>query len=155
VSSRLDAATAGIAALRDKMAALAETIAETSNRESRRTLQEKLDEYAERVSAEEGKRDRLLREAREASDYAHAARDVRDWVRLVAASADTFTREEQRTTLRALGAQVTVWREDYVHPDGWPQRYKIVLHFTGFTRATEQPVTLPATAMSIVSPASS
>ena len=30
---------------------------------------------------------------------------------------------------------------DYVHPDGWPQRYRITLHFTGFTG---QPVTLPA-----------
>ncbi len=128
--------------IRSKMRALAESIAETSNRESRRTLQEKLDEYAERVALEEGKSERLLSEARETADYAHAARNVRDWVRVVAASAAMFTREEQRTTLRALGAVVTVWREDYVHPDGWPQRYKITLHFTGFT-SSGQPTTLP------------
>ncbi len=42
---------------------------------------------------------------------------------------------------KALDARVTIWRADYVHPDDWPQRYRIVLHFTGFTG---QPVTLPA-----------
>jgi hypothetical protein len=52
-----------------------------------------------------------------------------------------FAREAQIDALRALGARVTVWRSDYQHPDGWPQRYKVVLTFTGFTG---QPVTLPA-----------
>jgi hypothetical protein len=44
------------------------------------------------------------------------------------------------TVHHALDAQVTIWRADHVHEDGWPQRYKITLHFTGFTC---QPVTLP------------
>jgi hypothetical protein len=55
--------------------------------------------------------------------------------------ADTVRPAEHRTTLKLLGAEVTVWREDYVHPDGWPQRYKIDLHFTGYTGRA--PVTLP------------
>ncbi len=59
---------------------------------------------------------------------------------IVAARAATMTREQQRDTLRALGARLTLWRSDYVHPDGWPQRYKIMLHFTGFSG---QPTTLP------------
>ncbi len=54
--------------------------------------------------------------------------------------AGTFTREQQRDTLRALGAQLTLWRADAVHDDGWPQRYRVVLTFTGFGA---QPVTLP------------
>ena len=141
LSTRLDAVTHTMAVIHDKMGRLAESIAETSDRESRRTLQEKLDAYAGQVRAEEGKRERLLREARDAADYADAAQEVRDWVRVVAEKADTFTREEQHATLKALGAVVTVWRADYVHPDGWPQRYRIVLTFTGFTG---QPVTLPA-----------
>ena len=66
---------------------------------------------------------------------------MREWVRVVAAKAPTMTRAQQRATLKALGAVATVWRADYVHPDGWPQRYRITLHFTGFTG---QPVTLPA-----------
>lgn len=140
VSTRLDAADAQLRELRGKMSALAEAIAETTNRESRQVLQEKLDTYAERVRAEEGKREKLLREAQDAKAYAAAGREVRQWTRIVAAQAETFTREEKRDTLRALGAQVKVWRGDYVHPDGWPQRYRIVLHFTGFTG---QPVTLP------------
>jgi hypothetical protein len=54
-------------------------------------------------------------------------------VQYVLAEAETFTREEQQVTLRALGAEATIWREDYAHPDGWPQRYRVRLHFTGFT----------------------
>ena len=68
-------------------------------------------------------------------------REVREWVRAVAERAGTMTRAQQRATLKALGAEATTWRADYAHPDGWPQRYRIVLHFTGFTG---QPVTLPA-----------
>ena len=141
VTSRLDAVADTIAALRAKMDALAETIAETSKGESRRTLQEKLDRYADQVTAEEKKRERLLSEASEAVDHAREAREVREWVRVVARKASTMTRAQQRATLKALGAVATVWRADYVHPDGWPQRYKIRLHWTGFTG---QPVTLPA-----------
>jgi hypothetical protein len=78
---------------------------------------------------------------RDAEDYAATEREVREWVQVVVAEAAGFTREEKRRTLRALRAQVTVWRGDYVHPDGWPQCYKIVLHFTGF--GGQRPVTLP------------
>lgn len=56
--------------------------------------------------------------------------------------AASFSREEQRKTLRALGAEVVVWRANYQHPDGWPQRYRIRLNFTGFTSG--QAVTVPA-----------
>jgi Recombinase/Recombinase zinc beta ribbon domain len=141
ITSRLDAAAATVAALRDKMGRLAETIAETSERESRRTLQAKLDAYAEKVRAEEGKRERLLHEAREAADRAQAEQDIRAWMREVAAVAAGYDCAQQRDALRALGAVVTIWREGYVHPDGWPQRYQIQLHFTGFTG--QAPVTLP------------
>jgi DNA invertase Pin-like site-specific DNA recombinase len=141
MTSRLDASAATVAALRDKMGRLAETIAETSERESRRTLQDKLDAYAAQVRKEEGKRERLLSEASDAVDHAREAREVREWVRVVAEQAATMTPAKQWATLHALGAQVTLWRADYVHPDGWPQRYQIVLHFTGFSG---QPVTLPA-----------
>ena len=60
--------------------------------------------------------------------------------RVLSERADHFTREQQRDTLRALGAQLTLWRADAVHEDGWPQRYRVVLTFTGFGA---QPVTLP------------
>jgi site-specific DNA recombinase len=140
-ASRLEASAATIATLRDKMDALAETISETSKGESRRTLQEKLDRYADQVTAEEGKRERLMREARETTDRAREDREIREWVRVVAQRAGTARREEQRAVMMALGAKVTVWRADYAHPDGWPQRYKIVLTWTGFTG---QPITLPA-----------
>jgi site-specific DNA recombinase len=145
IGTRLDAADAQLAALRGKMDALAESIAETTSRESRLVLQQKLDEYAERVRKEDGKRDRLLREAYEAREYAEAAREVREWVQIVASKAATFTPAEQRETLRALGGVVTVWRADYEHTDGWPQRYKVVLHFTGF-RSSGEPMTLPPSA---------
>jgi DNA invertase Pin-like site-specific DNA recombinase len=141
LSSRLDAAAATIAHLRDKMASLAESISETMNKESRRTLQDKLDSYAEQVTAEEGKRERLLQEAHDEAEHAREAREVREWVRAVAASAASFTREQQRTCLKALGARITIWRHDYVHPDGWPQQYRIVLTWADLSG---QPVTLPA-----------
>jgi hypothetical protein len=121
-----------------------DTIAETANKESRRTLQEKLDHYGEQVMADERKREKLLSEARDARDaieHAREEREVREWVSVVASHAETFSRLEQVAALRVLGAQVTIWRTDYQHPDGWPKRYKIVLRFTGFTG---QPVTLPA-----------
>jgi hypothetical protein len=140
IATRLDAADAQLRELRGKMGALAETIAETSRGESRRTLQEKLDRYADQVTAEEKKREQLFREAADAKAYAAAGREVREWSRIVAARGRTAAREEQRDVLRALGAQVTIWRDDYRHPDGWPQRYRIILRFTGFTG---HPVTLP------------
>jgi hypothetical protein len=139
-AARLEAVAANIRKLRGNMDSLADTIAQTANKESRRVLQEKLDNYAERVVKEEAKRERLMTDASDAATHAQDARDIREWVSAVASHADTFTRAEQVTALHALGAQVTIWRADHVHEDGWPQRYKIVLHFTGFTG---QPVTLP------------
>ncbi len=141
VASRLEASAATIATLRDRMTALADDISETSKGESRQVLKEKLDQLATQLARESGKRERLLREASEATDRARDERDIREWVRVVAQQAPTFTREEQRAVLLALGAQATIWRADHVHEDGWPQRYKIVLNFAGFTSA---PVTLPA-----------
>ena len=132
---------ATIKTLRDKMNRLAETIADTSDRESRRVLQEKLDTYAAQARKEEGKRERLMREAHDAAQYAKDARDVREWISVVSERTATASRDDQRATLLMLGAQVTIWRKDYVHPDDWPQRYKIELRFTGFTGAL---VTLPA-----------
>ena len=141
IASRLEAAGAVITTLREKMGRLAETIADTSDRESRRVLQENLDGYAAQLRAEEGKRERLLGEAHDAVEQAQDARDVREWVAQVAARAPSFTRAEQVAALRALGARVTVWRKDHVHEDGWPQRYRITLNWSGFTGKA---VTLPA-----------
>ncbi|HEV2459815.1 MAG TPA: recombinase family protein [Ktedonobacterales bacterium] len=141
ITSRLDAAADQIAYLRDKMARLGETIAETSERESRRTLQATLDHYARQVCAEEGKREQLLQEAHDAADQAQQERDIREWVRDVREHAADYGPAERRVTLKALGAVVTVWREDHVQEDGKPGRYRIKLGFTGFTG---QPVTLPA-----------
>jgi len=141
VASRLEASAAPIASLRDRMTALADDISETSKGASRQVLKEKLDQLATQLALESGKRERLLREASDATDRARDERDIREWMRVVASRAPTFTREEKRAALLALGAQVTVWRADYAHPDGWPQRYKIVLNFASFTGA---PITLPA-----------
>jgi DNA invertase Pin-like site-specific DNA recombinase len=141
LSTRLDAADAQLAVLRGKMATLAETIAETSDRESRRVLQATLDDYSAQVRREESKKARLMQDASEATSYAEQARTVREWAQVVTAEAERFTPAEQRETLTALGAEVTVWREDYRHPDGKPGRYRIALHFTGFTGGV---VTLPA-----------
>jgi DNA invertase Pin-like site-specific DNA recombinase len=140
LGSRLDAAASQIAYLRQKMSSLAESISETANKESRRTLQDKLDAYAEDVAAEEKKRERLMEEAHDQVEHARAAREVREWVRTVAAHAATFTREEQRTCLKALGARMTIWISGHVHPDGWPQHYRVTLHWAD---ATGQPVVLP------------
>ena len=144
IGTRLDATNAQIATLQGKMDTLAESIAETAARESRLVLQQKLDEYADKLRREEVKRERLLREAHEVHEYTAAAQQIHEWIRTVASKAATFSREEQRDTLRALGAVMTVWRADYVHADGWPQRYRITLHFTWF-RTGDQPVILPPT----------
>jgi site-specific DNA recombinase len=77
LSSRLDAVTATIAAIRGKMRELVDDIDETTRGESRRTLREKLDRYADQVTKEEKKRERLLDEAKEAADVAAMQRDVR------------------------------------------------------------------------------
>jgi DNA invertase Pin-like site-specific DNA recombinase len=141
VASRLEAAAATIADLRARMADLADDISETSKGESRQVLKDKLDELATQLTRENGKREKLLREARDATDRARDERDIRAWVRVVAQHAETASREEMRAVLMALGAQATIWRADYAHPDGWPQRYKIVLNFASFTGA---PIALPA-----------
>jgi DNA invertase Pin-like site-specific DNA recombinase len=141
LTSRLDAAAAGIAHLREKMDHLAESISETSDRESRRTLQEKLDVYSDQVRAAEGKRERLLSEAHDAAAQTQTAHEIRAWVRAIRDEAETFTPVEQHETLRALGAQATIWRAGEVQPDGWAQYYRIELTFTGFTG---QPIILPA-----------
>ena len=141
ITSRLDAVNAQLTHLRERMAALAEAISETSVRESRAVLQEKLDELSAQVTREQGKREQLLRDAQQERDRARDARDICAWAAEVSERAGEFTREAQIDTLRALGARVEVWRNDYKHPDGWPQRYRITLNFTGFSG---QPVTLPA-----------
>jgi DNA invertase Pin-like site-specific DNA recombinase len=132
-SSRLDAAAAMLANLRAKMDALAETIADTTKGESRRTLQEKLDAYVDQVAAEEKKRERLQSEAHDAAERAKSAEDIRNWVRDIAGRAPTFTPAERQAMLRALGATVQVWRADYLHAEDWPQRYKITLHWNEMT----------------------
>jgi site-specific DNA recombinase len=142
VASRLEANAATLATLRDKMTALADDISETPRGESRQVLKEKLDQLATQLTREHGKREKLLREASDATDRARDERDIREWVRVVSQRAETASREYQCGLLRALGAKATIWRTDYQHPDGWPQRYKIVLNWTGFTG---QPITLPAT----------
>jgi hypothetical protein len=140
VAARLEASAANIKRLRDDMDSLGDAIAETRSREARQSLQDKLEMYADRLRKEEAKHERLMTDASDAATRAQEARDIREWVSAVASHADSFTRLEQVTVLHALDAQVTIWRADHVHEDGWPQRYKIVLHFTGFTG---QPVTLP------------
>jgi hypothetical protein len=139
-ASRLAAVDATIVSLRASMKDLGHDIAEAKHEESRRTLRETLDEYAAQVEREEGKRANLLRESANAGAQADFAREMREWVRMVAQEAPTFDRAEQRTTLRALGAQLTLWREGG-QPQGWPQRYKIDLHLTGWTG--HAPITLP------------
>jgi hypothetical protein len=152
IASRVEATEATIRTLREKMDSLADTIAETGNRESRRTLQEKLDNYGEQVMAQEGKREKLLGEAHDAVEHAREEREVHEWVKIVSGRATTASRAEQVAVLRALGARVTIWRADHVHDDGWPQRYRVVLHWTGFTG---EPVTLPASRGGILSQRSS
>jgi hypothetical protein len=149
IGTRLDAADAQIAMLQGKMNTLAESIAETATRESRLVLQQKLDEYADKLRREEVKRERLLREAHEVLDYAEAAQQIRTYLKIMASKAATLTPEDKRKVLHALGAQITVWRKDYVHPDGWPQRYRITLHFNGF-RAYDPVLTLPPAHFAIV-----
>jgi len=150
-ASRLQAITAQLTALRDKLGRLSDAIAETENTESRRALQEKLDATATQVQREEAKRVRLLQEERDAASYARDERDIRVWVCEVALQAEHFTPIEQRAALRALGAEATIWRADHVHADGWPQRYRITLNFTGLSG---QPVALPAhRAASLLNPA--
>jgi len=94
---------------------------------------------AAQLTREQAKREQLVREAADERAYAVGASEMREWARLVSQRADQFTPEQRRDTLRALGAQVTVWRADAVHADGWPQRYKVTLTFSGFGG---QPVTL-------------
>jgi hypothetical protein len=139
-SSRLAAVDATIADLRGKMKDLGRDIAETTRGESRRVLQQTLDEYADMVEKEEGKRANLLRESANAGAQAAFAREMREVVRVVAREAPTFDCAEQRATLKAFGAELTLWREGG-QPEGWPQRYKITLHFTGWTG--HAPITLP------------
>src|SRR5262249_41078256 len=148
IASRVEATEATIRTLREKMDSLADTITETANKESRRTLQEKLDNYGEQVMAQEGKREKLLGEEDDAVEHAREEREVREWVKIVSGRATTASREEQVAVLRALGACVTIWRADHVHDDGWPQRYRVVLLWTGFTG---EPVTLPASRGAILS----
>jgi site-specific DNA recombinase len=147
LSSRLAAADATITELRARMGRIVDTISETADRESRHVLQEKLDAYAAQVHREEGKRAQLVQEGEEAAQRAQAQADMAALVAVVAEQAPTFGRAEQRATLRALGAELTLWREDYIHPDGWPKRYKVKLTFTGLTG---EPVTLPANTASLL-----
>ena len=124
ITSRMDAVNAQLTHLHERMTALAEAISETSVRESRAVLQEKLDELSAQVTREQGKREQLLRDAQQERDRARDARDICAWAAEVSERAGEFTREAQIDTLRALGARVEVWRSDYKHPDGWPQRYR-------------------------------
>ena len=137
---RLAAAEAQIASLHDRMASLTQAISEVSAAASRAALTSGLDDLSAQLAREHVKREQLVREAADERAYALGASEMREWARLVSERAGSFTREQQRDTLRALGAQLTLWRADAVHDDDWPQRYRVVLTFTGFGA---QPVTLP------------
>ena len=139
MASRLAAADAQIAALQARMASAVEAITEVSSAAARAALTAGLDDLAAQLTREQAKREQLVREAADERAYAVGASEMREWARLVSQRADQFTPEQRRDTLRALGAQVTVWRADAVHADGWPQRYKVTLTFSGFGG---QPVTL-------------
>jgi DNA invertase Pin-like site-specific DNA recombinase len=141
ISSRMEAVTAQLAHLRERMSALADSISETSTREGRAVLQEKLDALGAQVEREIAKREALLRAATQEQERAQDVRDVCAWAAEVSERASEFTREMRRDTLRALGAHVDIWRSDYQHADGWPQRYRVTLTFTGFGNDA---VTLPA-----------
>jgi hypothetical protein len=138
-ASRLAAVDKTIATLRQTMHDLAHDIAEAKHEASKRTLRGTLDEYAAQLEMEEGKRARILQENADAGEHAAAAASFRDWVRAIATEAPTFRPAEQRDTLRALGARLTIWKQGG-QPAAWPQRYKIELYFTGFSGAA--PVTL-------------
>ncbi|HEV2461948.1 MAG TPA: recombinase family protein [Ktedonobacterales bacterium] len=142
-ASRLAAVDATLATLREKMAELGADIDATTQRESRRVLLAHLDAHAAQVEREEAKRVEVLREAETRAQQATAAQSVRDAVQMAAARAAGADRARQRVILRALGARLTLWRADYVHPDGWPQRYKVRLHWTGWTGQEDAPITLP------------
>jgi hypothetical protein len=144
-ASRLAAADKTIAGLQRTMRELGHDIAEAKHEASKRTLRGTLDEYAAQLEMEEGKRARILQESTDADAQAAAAASFRDWVAAIATEAPTFDRAEQRDTLRALGARLTVWKQGG-QPVGWPQRYQIDLLFTGWTGA---PVTLPPSTQSL------
>jgi site-specific DNA recombinase len=149
--SRLAAVEATLADLRQKMAELGTDIDETTQRESRRVLLAQLDAHAVQLEQEEAKRAQIMREGETASEQAAAALGLRERIQRAAVRAARADPAQQRALLRALGAEVTLWRADYQHPDGWPQRYKIRLHWTGWTsgQSPEQaeegyaPITLP------------
>ncbi len=141
LASRLNAADDQIAALGARIANKRKFAELVDDDQERAEMAAEVSELRAQVRAQEAKKARLVTEAADAASYAEQARTVREWVTRVDADADTFTPAERRATLKALDARVTIWRADYVHPDDWPQRYRIVLHFTGFTG---QPVTLPA-----------
>ena len=101
IGSRMDAVNAQLAQLQGRMSALAKAISETSNRESRRTLREKLDQLSAQYTRDEGKRDQLVRDTQAERDRAREARDVCAWATEVADRAGEFTREMQIDTLRA------------------------------------------------------
>jgi NADH dehydrogenase/NADH:ubiquinone oxidoreductase subunit G len=121
-ASRLAAVDATLAMLRQKMQELGVDIDQATQRESRRVLLAQLDAHAAQVEREEAKRAQVLREGETRTQQAAAAQTVREAVRLAAARALGADRAQQRVTLKALGAELTLWCADYVHPDGWPQR---------------------------------
>ncbi len=139
MASRLAAADAQIASLHDSVL-LTQAISEVSAAASRAALTSGLDDLSAQLAREHVKREQLVREAADERAYALGASEMREWARLVSERAGSFTREQQRDTLRALGAQLTLWRADAVHDDDRPQRDRVVLTFTGFGA---QPVTLP------------
>jgi DNA invertase Pin-like site-specific DNA recombinase len=128
-ASRIAATDAVMKSLRTKMTNLALAVAETADPDSRHVLQSRLDEYAAQLRIETAKRERLQGEAAAADAHAAQLATLTDWTREVTRRAGSFTWEEQRQALKALGVQVDVWRpRDEAHAGAYAQqRYRVRL----------------------------
>jgi DNA invertase Pin-like site-specific DNA recombinase len=136
-ASRLAASDAVLADLDRRIKNKRALAEEVQDAHERRELAGEIDALAERRTLETAKRDELRATssvtARQASEWA----TLEDWARTWVGRLPTFTYQQKRLALRALGVRVLLWRTDHVDAESRPQRWAIRYDYEGFNTATD------------------
>ncbi|HUY79655.1 MAG TPA: hypothetical protein VMV29_22985, partial [Ktedonobacterales bacterium] len=124
-TAHLTAVEGQLARLQAKAANLTAGVAEAGSVEARTVLLSTLDQVSKDMAILSTERDSLLQDAAARADITAQMRDVEAWAGTAAEHIDTFTYQQKRTVLYALGVRVNVWRK------GHTPRYEIVFDFEG------------------------
>jgi site-specific DNA recombinase len=129
-TANLDAVIGQLRQLEAKAANLTLGIADAATSDARAILTRALDTLTEQIRHLTAEQDRLQHDARENASHAAQVASLADWARSVARRLASFTYQQKRVALYALGVRATLWRADH------SPRYTVTYDFKGLNAGT-------------------